>query len=391
MSDAARVVVVDDEPVILDLLLAVLRDGPWRVEGAANGREALARIEAGQLDVLLTDKNLPDLGGLELVAAARARDRHTQCLVITGYPSLDTALEAMQLEVFDYIVKPPRDIFEVRRKVEQALTRGRMARENERLLADLTQKNAALQRALADLTALQAEVIQSEKLAGIGTLAAGVAHEVSSPLFGILGLAEAIAEEDDLGRARGHASEIVRLSRQIKEIVQSLTRYSRPAEDASVEPVDVAAAIRDAARLVARSSGFPEDRLALDLEEGLWVRARGSEIQQVFVNLVKNACEAATARHGPRGGAVRVVLRRDGEQVRAEVHDDGVGVSEAHRPLLFDPFFTTKPPGQGTGLGLNIVYRIATRYRGVVAVDSPEGGGAVFTVRLPAVAPGGGA
>lgn len=379
-----RLIIVDDEPVILNLLASVFADEPdLDVVPCPDGTTARAALEAG-VDVLLTDKNLPDVGGLELARIARERG-DCEVIVITGYASLDTALEAMQLEVFDYIVKPPKDIFDVKRKVKQALDKLHMARENRRLLRDLQTRNGELAAALTDLKAVQAELIQSEKLAGIGTLAAGIAHEVSSPLFGVMGLAEAILDEDDRTLVEGYAREIVDYAGTIKEIVVQLTGYSRRAATDHQEPVRLAEAIDDAVKLVGRSVAFDPASVERDLDASLEVLAQGSELQQVFVNLVKNAIEAVLEHHedDPTRARVSVACRRDGDAVVAEVADNGPGIPEARRSAIFDPFYTTKPVGRGTGLGLNIVYRIVTKYRGQILVDCPDGGGTRFTLRFP--------
>lgn len=384
-----RLIIVDDEPVILDLLTAVF-DGDEAIEVScfSDGRSALAAIEQG-VDVLLTDKNLPDLGGLQLAERARQLHPDVEIIVITGYASLDTALAAMELDVFDYIVKPPKDIHDVRRKVHQALDKQAMARENRRLMQRLTERNAELEATLEELQAVQAELIQSEKLAGIGTLAAGIAHEISSPLFGVMGLAEAILEEDDLQLVRGYASEIVDYSRSIKDIVVQLSGYSRTAASEYFTTVDLPHVIEDAVKLVARSLSFDPSRIELRAEPGLYVNARTSEIQQVFVNLVKNAVEATVERHGtalddqPFPGLVEVSAGRRGDHVWASVRDNGSGIPADRLKAIFDPFYTTKPPGRGTGLGLNIVYRIVTKYRGQVSVESQEQQGTTFTLRFP--------
>ena len=146
----------------------------------------------------------------------------------------------MELGVYDYIVKPPRDIFDVQRRVRQAFEKQSLARENRRLLHDLVHKNAELEATLEELRETQAELIQAEKLAGIGTLAAGIAHEISSPLFGVMGLAEAIKEEDDLTLVRSYATDIVEYSRTIKDIVVELSGYSRTADNEYLTTVDLA-------------------------------------------------------------------------------------------------------------------------------------------------------
>lgn len=377
---SCRLVIVDDEPVILDLLASLFKD-VYDVHAFSSGTEALSYIQAEGVDVLLTDKNLPDVGGLELLRHAHRVSEDSEVIIITGYASLETALEALQEGAFDYIVKPPKSIFDVRRKVEQAFARRQMVLERRELLEDLKQKNRQLEEALAQVKKVQAELIQSEKLAGIGTLAAGIAHEVSSPLFGILGLAEAIREEDDLAAAREYAGEIVDYSQAIKEIVVQLSGYSRTAEREYLTTIDAQRVLEDAVLLVVRSMGLPEGTVTVEAEPGLYFQARTNEVQQVFVNLVKNAVEAV--RDAGRDGVVVVAAKREEGAVVATVRDSGPGIPTARLKEIFDPFYTTKPPGKGTGLGLNIVYRIVTRYQGSVSVDSEEGVGTTFSVRFP--------
>jgi C4-dicarboxylate-specific signal transduction histidine kinase len=385
----ARLIVVDDEPVVLNLV-AGLFQGESGVETirCRDGAEALAAMERG-VDVLLTDKNLPDLGGLELARAARARFPDVEIIIITGYASLETAIAALELDVFDYIVKPAKDIHEIRRKVRQALQKQRMGRENKRLLADLRDRNVALEQALGELREVQAELIQSEKLAGIGTLASGIAHEISSPLFGVMGLAEAILEEEDPDLVRGYAREIVDYAGTIKDIVVQLSGYSRTASSEYHTTVDLPRALDDAVRLVVRSVSFDPSCVVVEAEPELYVNARTSEVQQVFVNLVKNAVEALIERYGHHTpgsafpGRVHVRAGRTDKVVWATVADNGPGIPTDRVNAIFDPFYTTKPPGRGTGLGLNIVWRILTKYRGQVLVESAEGKGATFTVRFP--------
>jgi C4-dicarboxylate-specific signal transduction histidine kinase len=382
-STTGRLIIVDDEPVILDLLASVFAESPWEVVACSTGVDAVNAMDEGGVDVLLTDKNLPDLGGIELIEHARTVQPDAECLIITGYPSIDTAVAAMHLEVFDYIIKPPKDIFDVRRKVQQAFEKQAVIRENRDLTEDLKTKNTELGRTLQKMRELQAELIQSEKLAGIGTLAAGIAHEISSPLFGIMGLAEAIREEDDLSLVRGYAAEIVEYTRSIRDVVRDLSGYSRSADREYLTTVELAQVIEDAVRLVTRSLKFGEDRVELSLEEGLYMQARTSEVQQVFVNLVKNAVEAVLEGDSLATGKVWVAAGSGPSHIWASVQDEGPGIPEDRHAMIFDPFYTTKAPGRGTGLGLNIVYRIVTKYRGNVSVESAPGEGSTFHVRFP--------
>lgn len=379
-----HLLIVDDEPVILQILKAVFEGEPYRLSLVATGREALAVLDAEPVDLLLTDKNLPDVNGLEILRAAKAKNALTEAIIITGYGSLETALSALELDVFDYILKPLNNVFDIRKKVRQAIAKQDITQENLRLLAELQKKNTELEEALEEAKALQDELIQSEKLAGVGTLAAGIAHEISSPLFGIMGLGEAIADETDISLAQGYARDIVEYCRSIRDIVVELSSYSRSATTEYLTTVELGRVVADALRLVERSAPVAGIKFETEVAPNLYLNARTNEIQQVFVNLIKNAAEAVHEVHGASGsGLVRITAGLTDGVVHASVQDNGAGIAEDKRRLIFDPFYTTKPPGRGTGLGLNIVFRILTKYRGSIQVRSEVGQGSTFDLRFP--------
>jgi C4-dicarboxylate-specific signal transduction histidine kinase len=378
-----HLLIVDDEPVILQILKAVFEEEPWRMTLVGSGRDALRIVQDERVDLLLTDKNLPDVSGIELLRAAKEKDPLTEVIIITGYGSLETALTALELDAFDYVLKPLNNVFDIRKKVRQAFAKQDVALENRRLIAELKEKNTQLEAALEETRNLQAELIQSEKLAGIGTLAAGIAHEISSPLFGVMGLAEAVADEQDLALAQGYARDIVEYCRTIRDIVMELSSYSRTATAEYLTTVELSRVVADALRLVERSANVSAVAFETNLEPNLYLNARTNEVQQVFVNLVKNAAEAVLERWPDGGGWVRISAGRTGNHTWAAVADNGPGIPADKQKLIFDPFYTTKAPGKGTGLGLNIVYRIVTKYRGAIHVESEPDTGTTFEVRFP--------
>lgn len=225
---------------------------------------------------------------------------------------------------------------------------------------------------------LQFKLLQSEKLAGIGTLASGIAHEINNPLAGILGMAEAIRDEDDMALIKSYTGDIIEYTVNAKNIVRELSAYSRSVQDSARSAADLASIIVSSLRMARHSAPFMDIDIIEDLDEGSFINANPVEVQQVFVNLMVNAIHAMGER-----GALTLKCAKEGTMVRATVADTGHGISEENLSQIFDPFFTTKPVGMGTGLGLYVVYRIVTKYRGLIDVESKEGVGTAFTLRFP--------
>lgn len=225
---------------------------------------------------------------------------------------------------------------------------------------------------------LQFKLMHSEKLAGIGTLATGIAHEINNPLAGILGMAEAIRDEDDMHLIKSYTDDIIQYSENARKIVRELSSYSRAAHSVSEAKVDLAEVIENSLKMARHSAQFNEIELSTDLAKGSFVSANPVEAQQVFVNLIVNAVHAMGNR-----GTLTLRCWQENGLVKAVVRDTGGGIPEKNLSQIFDPFFTTKPVGMGTGLGLYVVYKIITKYGGTVEVDSKVGQGTAFLLKFP--------
>ncbi len=228
---------------------------------------------------------------------------------------------------------------------------------------------------------LQDQLIQAEKLAGMGTLTAGIAHEINNPLFVIMGLAEAMEDEDSLQVTKEFAKDIVKHSRHMASIVKNFARYTAPGSAEGVRPVDINQKLADALNMARMAQVADNLTVLTDYRAVPTVQARPEEIQQVFLNIIVNAIQALNGR-----GTLHLSTESVSGWARIRIADDGPGIPKAFLGKIFDPFFTTKEPGQGTGLGLNIVYQIVTKYGGTVGVESEEGKGTTFVVHLPAEA-----
>jgi PAS domain S-box-containing protein len=227
---------------------------------------------------------------------------------------------------------------------------------------------------------LQEQLIQSEKLAGIGILASGVAHEINNPLSGIIGMAEVALEEEDTAKNRGYLADILNCAQRISEIVKGLRSYSRAAKKEDLSFVDLNEVLEESLKMVRLASKKTSVEVIKKFQSVEKIRANVGEIQQVFTNLITNAFQAMNGKQGH----LILATRSFKDSVEVKVGDHGMGIPQKYLSQIFDPFFTTKKPGEGTGLGLNIVYRIVTKYEGTIDVESKEQEGTTFTIKFPA-------
>jgi PAS domain S-box-containing protein len=232
-----------------------------------------------------------------------------------------------------------------------------------------------------ELESVQSQLVQAAKIASLGRLAAGVAHEINNPLAGILIYAELM--QRDLGEnvaLRENMEVIIHQTMRCQQIVQRLLDFSRQSLGEK-KLFDINAIIRRGVELISHQALFHNIQVNLNLDPELpHLVGDPGQLQQVFTNLLLNAADAMAGR-----GEITVTAEPnpDKDAVIITFADNGPGIPPEIRDKIFEPFFTTKPPGQGTGLGLSIVYGVIQRHDGVISVDCPDTGGARFIIRLP--------
>lgn len=267
---------------------------------------------------------------------------------------------------------PPGDLESIRSRMD-ALVRAN--RESERRANRLS---VELDRIRADLKGAQATLLRAEKLASVGQLAAGVAHEIGNPVGIILGLSDLIkGGGSDEEEVRRFAAEVNSAASRVDGIIKDLLTFARPARDEQAS-ADLREVVEATIKLMKPHQRFREVEVEVDLEDGpLMAEIRGSQLQQVLVNLLLNAADAMRGM-----GVVTVRASREDRYLRLEVEDRGPGIKKGDSERVFDPFYTTKAPGEGTGLGLAICAQIVEVYGGEITVDNGPDGGARFSVRL---------
>jgi PAS domain S-box-containing protein len=238
--------------------------------------------------------------------------------------------------------------------------------------------------------AMQAQLVVSDRLAAVGTLAAGVAHEINNPLAFVLsnlsflaGELQGVSRELPPGRT-AEMEEVLREAsdgaHRVRQIVRDLRTFSR-GDDEVATAVNVQAVLESAITM-ARGELRMRAQIVREYREVPLVEGNEGRFGQVFLNLLINAAQAIPPGK-PDQHEVRLVLRHSGDRVIVEVKDTGVGMAPEVRARIFDPFFTTKPVGEGTGLGLSICHGIVTGFGGEITVESEEGRGSTFRVVLP--------
>jgi len=359
--------------------------------------ESARALGGGAFEVVL-----PSIEDGAVLVRLRAEDDPARTAGLVRGIALYMTMFALALLVFAYIaltriiVRPIEELARASERVAQGARTLELPRSGAREIADLgatvremTAKLLAEERALRakieELTTTtrrlgetREQLTSSERMASVGRLAAGVAHEIGNPIAAIMGMhdllddADAETRQDFLRRMRKETE-------RIHVVVRDLLDYARPERVESPTRTSVAEVVDDALRLVRPQKGFKSITVTVDVASDLHVALSPQRLTQVLLNLLLNAGAAVG-----EGGHVHVRAARGAATVRIEVEDDGPGVAPALLPRIFDPFVTTKDVGQGTGLGLAVCRGIVEGARGALFVDVGYTRGARFVVELPA-------
>ncbi|QWV93854.1 response regulator [Geomonas oryzisoli] len=411
-----NILVVDDTPANLQLLESILQERGYTVRAAINGRLAIKAARLQPPDLVMLDINMPEMNGFEVCRELKNDPGLAGIPVIFVSAAVETAdkLHAFEEGGVDYVTKPFQPL-EVLARVETHL-------ELARVRAELERQNQALARALQNLTRAQTQLVQSEKMAALGLLTAGVAHELNNPLnfisASVQGLQKTVAPVDQLmvlcqdlaggeagavpGRLEAwiganHPEELRQEMNELvsnacyganraAEIVASLRIFSR-LDEADRKNVNLHECL-DAALLLLHNRY--KDHIRIERRYGdlpLWLCQPG-RLNQVFMNLLGNAVDAINAKPAHAANdVIRVSTRleeREGHSCAVvEIADTGIGMSDEVKQHLFEPFFTTKEVGGGVGLGLAISHGIVRDHEGSIEVESQAGQGSLFRVVLP--------
>lgn len=406
----AKILVTDDEIDIQDLITQKfefeIEEGEYEFIFANNGVEALETVQLhSDLDLVLTDINMPVMGGIELLTHLKTSNPLLKTIVMSAYGDMDNIRQAMNAGAFDFLTKPIsfRDL-EV--TIDRTLGEVKLLKEN----------HGKLQQA-------QVQLVQSEKMSALGQLVAGVAHEINNPvnfIYGNLNFAANYAQDLlellqlFLEHTPNPAPEIqeqldnldfeflkedlpklfnsMKLGAdRIRNIVLSLRNFSR-VDKVQEEIVDLHAGIDDTLMILHNRLKAQPDRPEIQIVKHYGnlpkVKCYSGQLNQVFMNILSNAIDAieeVVSQHKKTAsGEIRIITDCQDNWITIRIVDNGPGIPEAACSQLFNPFFTTKPVGKGTGLGLSISYQIVVeKHSGNLYCNSVLDQGTEFVIKIP--------
>jgi two-component system NtrC family sensor kinase len=360
-EDLLRVLIVEDNPVDAELLERELLNAGYAVIASRVGTAAAMQsaLDDHDWDLILSDFAMPRFSGLEALELLKATGKDIPFILISGSAGDDIAIDAMRAGAHDFFTKGSLALLvsAIRRELREAGLRSTARSQREQLH-------------------------QNEKLAALGTLLAGVAHELNNPLTVIMHQATLLqrALSDDPRQAQ--AAKILRAVDACSRIVQNFLALARHEPPRRV-PVFINDVVHAAIDLVTHGLAIDQIDVKFDLAEVPAVAADPQQLERVVINLVSNAQYALRSRPAPRILILRSTVDAVGGWVLLQVGDNGGGISPEIRSRIFDPFFTTKPVGQGTGLGLALCHGIISAHGGTIAVNVEADIGTTFVISLP--------
>jgi len=395
-----NILVVEDDDAHASAIRRALRASGMKSEIAVVGslQEFRDRVALQLPDVAIMDLNLPDGRAVEALTSP-AEDGAFPILLMTSYGNEQVVVEAIKAGALDYIVKSPETFNSMAGTLERAMREWKLLQEKKRVEKQLKES--------------QAQVIQQEKMASIGLLAAGVAHEINNPMGFITSNLSSLGkytdkliqfieiQEQAIARCadettrstlaemkqqikldylvtdlRELITESLDGSRRVSKIVQDLQTFSRGDSNETV-PSDLNETIMRTVSMVRHEIKYVAE-LDLQLDNLPRVICQSQQIGQVVMNLLMNAAHSIQGK-----GLITLATSQVGDAVEISVTDNGCGILAEHLERIFEPFFTTKEAGRGTGLGLAISHDIVKKHGGELLVESTTGKGTTFTVRLP--------
>ena len=393
--------IVDDDDIMVSRLQRDLKKEGFEVFAALNGKDALKIIEDHKVDILIVDIRMADMQGPEVLQQAKKHYADIEGIMITGFRDDDATVNALRAGAIDYITKPinmDELCFSINKAIERVhLTRNSLYRNRElKISAEIiTKMNQELERRIeertSELDTMQVQLIQTSKLATLGEMSAGLAHEMNQPLAGISLTSTYFRKAHDLKRLNDEdfidgLDDIDGCVKRMSKIIQHIRTFARQ-DTLAFENVDINATIDSALSLLNEQLRLHEIQVEKEFAEDLpEIEGEPYQLEQVWINHIGNARDAIDEKLGKiKDGTlenntddkqvITIATRYDAitNQIIVAFTDTGMGMTAEVREKIFIPFFTTKEVGKGMGLGMSICYGIINNHKGKIAVvNAPD-------------------
>ncbi|MBS0234723.1 MAG: response regulator [Proteobacteria bacterium] len=376
-SELPLLLVVDDEPDMRRYLVSMLRES-YRVIEAPDGITALEKAKEHRPDLILLDVMLPGVSGLEVCRSLkeRAETRAIKIIVLTARADEDAKIIALKHGADDYLIKPFSGL-EVRSRIVNLIRAAQLE-------SDLQRTNAELKQSLQQLRETEAALVQNARLSALGTMAAGLLHEIGNPL-NFMGTALQLAARDPTIQSDPDTADTLKDIHagydRIHRVVTDLRGFTAPHRPEHPRPFHIESAIDHALRFTAHVQKGITITKNIDVQGEVF--GSQSTIAQVLVNLIVNAVAAVRAVEEQRKPEIIITSKVEGSQLIVSVRDNGTGIDPKIQTQIFDPFFSTKDVGEGMGLGLAVSHRIIANHGGSLTVKSSLGEWTEFRFNLP--------
>jgi signal transduction histidine kinase len=391
----ANILVVDDTVANLRLLVNLLAERGYKVRPASNGSMALSAALTEPPDLILLDILMPNMDGYEVCEQLKA-DEHTREIPVIFISAVSEVLDkvkAFAIGGVDYITKPFQ--------VEEVLARVETHLAIRNLQRSLKDKNEELEKTLQQLKTTQIQLIESEKMAALGSLVAGVAHEINTPIGISVTAASVLAEdatdfsniyqsgkmkradlETFLDTARESSRMILANLKRAADLVQSFKQVAVDQSSESQRCFYLKEYLEEIILSLIGNLKKTKHTIKITGDANLTLNSYPGALSQIVTNLVMNSLIHAYGEE--EAGQIQLDFQREGEQLILQYSDDGQGIKPENISQIFDPFFTTNRSQGNTGLGLHIVYNLITqKLRGTIQCESQVGRGTKFTLKLP--------